>query len=62
MRNSEHITTNVTGEDLTSVVQRLRGTVIDLHPTGGKRLDPLNGLSVAGGCSEAGQRTDRSRS
>lgn len=50
MRNSEHITTNVTVEDLTSVVQRLGGTVIDLQPTGGRRLDPLNGLSAAGGC------------
>lgn len=58
MRNSEHTTLNVTDEDLTSVVQRLAGTVIDLHSIGGKRLDPLNGLSVTGGWSETEQQTD----
>lgn len=58
MRNSEHTTMNVTDEDLTSVVQRLGGTIIDLHPTGRERLDPLNGLSVTGGWSETEQQTD----
>lgn len=53
MRNNEHTTTNVTGGDLTSVIQRLGGTVIDLHPKGRKRLDPLSGLSATGDCKSA---------
>ena len=53
MRNSEHTTIHVAGGDLTSVVQRLGGTVLDLHPLGRKRLDPLSGLSATGDCKEA---------
>lgn len=57
MRNSEHPNIHVAGKDLTSVVGRLGGTVIDLRPTGRKWLDPLSELSEAGGCVEAGRRT-----
>jgi hypothetical protein len=53
MRNDEHPTTNATGGDPTNVIQRLGGTVIDVHPTGRSRLDPLDGLGATGGCKEA---------
>lgn len=53
MRNSEHTTIHVTGGDLTRMIQRLGGTVIDLRSTGRKRLDPLSGLSATGDCKAA---------